>query len=246
VITKPTSGARPLLRGVTGEPFQPVRLYYAVTDKPAVTKALARLRCIEEDKTSRCWVWLYDEEAARLTFGIPRERLSPEVHPIVIGRFRFPDAKQVVLEVRSIERAIEAAKFFAPRFRSNAVLSRARIINRWFDLNEVDGGVQRLDQLLDANVTRVEPKDDQDTLMQALAAARAEGEQKRVFDAAVAEARRRDVPLVEDFPLAPEEETADFRVLTMTLRLRARRAYEHWQGNTEVTLGDVIYKLVGA
>jgi hypothetical protein len=126
------------------------------------------------------------------------------------------------------------------------VLSRARIINRWFELNEVDVGVQRLDQLLDANVTRVDPKDEQEALTRALSVARTEGEWKRVFDAFVVEARRRDVPLVEDFPLAPEDESPDFRDLSMTLRLRAMRAHEHWNGNTKVTLGDVIYKLAGA
>jgi hypothetical protein len=246
VITNLTSGSRPLLRGVTGEPFQPVRLYYAVTNKLAVTKVLGGLRCVHEDKKAKCFVWLYDDEATSLTFAIPRSRLAPEVHPIVIGRFRFPDANKLVLEVRSVERAIEAAKFFGPRFGSNVVLSRIRIINRWFELNEVDVGVQRLDQLLDANVTRIDPKDDQEALARALSVARTGEEQKRVFDAFVVEARRRDVPLVEDFPLGPEEETPEFRDLTMTLRLRAMRAHEHWNGNIKVTLGDVIYKLAGA
>lgn len=54
---------------------------------------------------------------------------------------------------------------------------------------------------------------------------------------------RRDAPLVEDFPLAPEEETPDFKHLAMTLQLRSLRAYEHWNGNTKVILQDIIYQL---
>lgn len=59
-----------------------------------------------------------------------------------------------------------------------------------------------------------------------------------------AERRKRDVPLVEDFPLWPEEETADFRDLTMMLQLRTLRAYEHWNGQTHLTLADVIHIVV--
>lgn len=245
MIEKPTSGPRPLLHTVTGEPFVPVRLYWTLKSKPAVTKVLGALRCIDEDKRAKCFVWLYDDEATSLTFGMPRERLSPEVHPIVIGRLRFPDVKQLVLAVRSVERAIEAAKFFAPRFGSNAVLSRLRIINRWFELREAGVGLERLDGLLDADVTRVEPEDDGAALARAISVARTEGERQQVLAAFVAEARRRDVPLVEDLPLAPEEETPDFRDLTRTLRLRALRSRERWSGDTKVTLGDVIYKLAG-
>jgi hypothetical protein len=246
VTSKPTSGTRPLLHTVTGEPFVPVRLYWSVKSKPAITKALASLCCIDEDKKAKCWVWLYDDEATSLTFGIPRARLSPEVHPIVIGRFRLPDAKQLVLEVRSVERAIEAAKFFAPRFGSNAVLSRARIINRWFELSEAGIGLERLDKLLDANVVRIDPRDAEEAFERAMAGTVTEAEKRRAFEAYVLEQRKRDVPLVEDFPLAPEEETPDFRDLTMTLQFRGLRAEEHWKGNTSVTLGDVIYRLAGA
>lgn len=55
---------------------------------------------------------------------------------------------------------------------------------------------------------------------------------------------KEDVPLVEDFPLAPEEETPDFRHLTFTLQLRLIRAMEHWRGNTDLTLTGLIVRAV--
>jgi hypothetical protein len=55
---------------------------------------------------------------------------------------------------------------------------------------------------------------------------------------------REDVPMVEDFPLAPEEETPGFRDLTITLRLRGIRALEHWNGNTHLTLAAIIVRMV--
>ena len=43
---------------VTGEIFQPVRLYYTVVNRQEVEKRLARLRCIEEDTSQKRLVWL--------------------------------------------------------------------------------------------------------------------------------------------------------------------------------------------
>lgn len=53
-----------------------------------------------------------------------------------------------------------------------------------------------------------------------------------------------DVPLVEDFPLAPEEETAEFLDLSNALQFRFVRAFEHWRGNTHLTLSQIIVRTV--
>jgi hypothetical protein len=55
---------------------------------------------------------------------------------------------------------------------------------------------------------------------------------------------KEDVSLIEDFPLAPEEETPDFRHLMITLELRLIRAMEHWRGNTDLTLTALIMRAV--
>ncbi|MBI4700542.1 MAG: hypothetical protein HY744_05145 [Deltaproteobacteria bacterium] len=56
--------SRVLLATVAGEAFQPVRLYYSIANRAAVTRAFARLRCMDEDRAARCWVWLYEQDAA--------------------------------------------------------------------------------------------------------------------------------------------------------------------------------------
>lgn len=55
---------------------------------------------------------------------------------------------------------------------------------------------------------------------------------------------RVDVPMVEDFPLAPEEETPDFDHLATALQFRFVRAFEHWRGNTHLTLTAIIVRTV--
>lgn len=236
---------RVLLTTVTGEPFQPVRLCYTIPSKPFVTRILSQLCCMDEDREGGRWVWLYTAEAEPLTFGRPYAELPAEVHPIVIGALRFPKKGSMTLEVRSFERAIAAAKFFAPRFGARVVARRARVINRWFEAKEMVGGPEQLDRHLDQNVTMIDPRVAEEKMEQYLAGAKSQEDKRRALERYYEDKRRerRDVPLVEDLPLAPEEETPDFMHLAMTLRLRGLRAYEHWNGNAKLILQDIIYRL---
>jgi hypothetical protein len=239
------SRKRALLTTVTGEPLQPIRLYFSVAEKAAVVRTLLGLRCIDEDRGGRRLGWLYQHEAASLSFGARGHAdLPPEVHPVVIGELRFPERDRMVLSVRSADRAIEGAKFFKPILGASVSLVRARVVNRWFEASEGLAGPEPLDKFLDANVTRVDPKDAEEAFERAMAGTRTPEEKQRALATMAAERRRRDVPLVEDFPLCPEEETPDLRDLKMTLQLRSMRAYEHWRGNTHLTLADVICGLV--
>ena len=82
---------RRLLATMTNDPFQPVRLYYAIPDERFVIERLRKLDCMAEVRSKRCWQWLYHAEAEALRFpgggyeDVPRER-----RPIVLGRIRFP------------------------------------------------------------------------------------------------------------------------------------------------------------
>jgi hypothetical protein len=225
-----------LLCTVTGEPFQPARLYYSLPSKLAATRAFRELRCMEEDRSTDRWVWLYAAEAAGVTFGLPYEKIPVEAHPIIIGSFRFPKSGGLVLAVHSFERALAAACFFGPRFGPRVVLRRARVLNRWFGTEAAQVSPAALDGHLDRNVCFVGPGAER-----ARRQAAAQGTQVSAADAYV----HGDLPEVEDFPLAPQEETAEFFHLGMTLKLRSLRAHEHWQGNTHITLRDIIYRLFG-
>jgi len=240
--TKPTN-ERVLLTTMTGEPFQPVRLYWSIPARAVATRVFTGLRCVVEEPDARAWLWLYQDEATAITFAKPYSEIGGEMHPIHIGRFRMPDKNRLVMELRSFDRAIEAAKLFAPLLGPKSVLRRARVINRWFEGHEAAAGPEVLDRLLDQNVVVKDPRKAEEDFEQAMAGARTEAEKMAAFDRYSQGRRRQDVPLIEDFPLAPEEETPEFRDLTMTLRLRQCRAAEHWKGNP-ITLADYIHRMV--
>jgi hypothetical protein len=75
---------------MTNEPWQPVRLYYSIPDRPFVTERLKGLKCMVEVPPERCWQWLYHAEAASLPIAAGYDSVPVERRPIVLGRIRFP------------------------------------------------------------------------------------------------------------------------------------------------------------
>jgi hypothetical protein len=241
----PPGRGRTLLALLTKEPFQPIRLYFAVPGREEVLAKLINLRCIDTDPAEEgCWPWLFDAESEALPIGAGYGAVPPARRPLVLGRIRFPRDSLMTLDTNSTDRAVEGARFFARQMGAGSTLIRVRVVNRLFSGEDGEqGGIQGLMTMLDQNVTVIDPREAEarmrqdfqgvygpEAFSQAL-----EAQQRKIM-----ETGGDDVPLVEDFPLAPEEETPDFAHLRMTLTLRAIRAMEHWRGNTEVTLPRLI------
>jgi len=234
---------RCLLATMTNEPFQPVRLYYTVPDKSFVIRTLKKLECMVEAPHERCWQWLFHAEAATLRFAAGGyDDVPEEKRPIVLGRIRFPKQCGMTIEINSIERAIAGARFFASRLGAEIVAMRCRVVNRCFAADE--GQPHELSATLDQDVTVIDPREAEATLRRELECIRPGLDAERIA-AEFLERRiksKEDVPMVEDFPLAPEEETPDFQHLANTLQLRFVRAIEHWRGNTHLTLTAIIVR----
>lgn len=235
---------RTLIATMTNEPFQPVRLYYAIPGRAPVTARLRELECVAEAPAERCWQWLFHGEAAPLRFGAGYDDVPVERRPIILGRIRFPRSGGMTLQTNSIQRAIEAARFFGPRLGPEVVAMRCRIVNRCFAAEE--GQPDDLMKTLDQDVTVVDPRVAEVALERDFEGVRTMEDAERV---AAKRLKRRlkskeDVPLVEDYPLAPEEETPEFRDLATGLQFRAIRALEHWNGNTHLTLTAIIVRTV--
>jgi hypothetical protein len=226
---------KPLLATATGEPFQPVRLYYAVPDAAAVLARLAGLGCMDEVPSRGDWEWLFQEEAATLRLPGTCADIPRAMRPLVIGRIRFPRPASMTLQVNSIPRAIEGARFFGARLGELAVAFRVRVVNRNFAAGE--GEPRDLAGMLDRDVVVIDPREGELVIQRMLQAL---GPEKARQQFAQGRFPGEDVPLVEDFPLHPEEESPDFRQLATLLSFRAVRAMEHWQGRTDLTLGAVI------
>src|SRR5690606_9068193 len=239
--TRRTSNERPLLVTMTKEPFQPVRLYYRIPSRPVVVAKFRGLHCMAEDPAERCWQWLFHGETKSIRFAaagyddVPKER-----QPIILGRIRFPKSGGMTLQTNSIERAVQAARFFAPHLGPRVVATRCRVVNRCFAADE--GAPDELMKILDRNVTVIDPRDAEAEMEEDFKGVRSMRDAERAAAKRIEKKLKsgKDVPLVEDFPLAPEEETQDFQHLATGLQFRFVRAVEHWRGNTHLTLTALI------
>lgn len=122
---------------VTGEVVQPIRLYYQIVDKKRLIDRFKQLRCMDLDRTNNRWVWLYSHESKILKFKKSYQSIPKEMHPIVIGSFFLRNRDELLLDLRSFERAIEAIPFFDKYIgRAVARITYAAVVNRLFDAKE--------------------------------------------------------------------------------------------------------------
>ena len=240
---------RTLLLTTTGEPYQPVRLRWKVPGRAYCLQRLMALRCVGEDlATKALTVWLTAETLGlsfASTAGLPSRPAQPlpTGHLVILGTFRFPDASSLLLEVRSVPRAIELARLLRPILGAAAKLTRVRVVNRWFDASEGADALPELDRCLDRDVTVVRWEDTAAELDAFLAKGKTP-EERRALHEAWSQARRHlDVPLVEDYQCHPEEETEAMQDLATGLQFRLLRAGRVW-GGERVTLRQVIEESV--
>ena len=230
-----------LLMTMTGEIHQPVRLYYEVYDKAKVVQALSKLRCVECNRDEERWVWLFQSEAKKLKFTTPYGKIPKHRRPIIIGSFRFPQDDVMWLDVRSHERATKAIVFFDRRIpRSAAQVTHAAIVNRLFGVTTAT--LPPLDTLFDEATSIA--KDPEEILQEAAPLGAIPDVRERIDKAfALMDKKSREpLPDVEKFPVHFYEE--GIQSFETALRLRQIVAFEHWQGNTEFTFGDVMQKII--
>ncbi len=124
---------QPILATLTGEYYQPVRLHYKVLDQSGLQRAFKRLRCLDYDRTQKRWVWLYDHEAKGLRFKQSYADLPKHARPIVLGSIFLRADDQLLLDLRSCERATLAIPFFDKHIpRGVAMVTEAEVVIKLF------------------------------------------------------------------------------------------------------------------
>ena len=224
-----TSAERLLQASVTGGIVQPVRLYYRVTDEQGLLDALGRLRCIDHDLSGGRWVWLYDDEARKLDIENGYSSIPRRARPVVIGSFYRKAADAFVLDVRTIERAGQAIPFFDKHVpRSVARITHAAIVNRLFEAKEMLS--PNFDNLF-RNPTEIDPE----AAIQDLTSGAS-------LLLSVQERSSRPLPDVEKFPAHFYEDGIE--QIRTTLMIRQMIAMEHWRGNTDYSLKNVLEQMI--
>jgi hypothetical protein len=163
-ILKGTPEKEPAAKSVasttTGELMQPLRFHYELFDKKALLKVFNKLGCINFDPPRQRWVWMYAREAQTLKFKYSREDHPKERRDVVLGSFYIRAAGEyakseleLLLDLRSFERAVYAAEFFDQRIpRAVAKLSYVDVSNRLLSIEEAS--MPDFDRLFDTEELR--------------------------------------------------------------------------------------------
>lgn len=230
-----------LLMTMTGEIHQPVRLYYELYDKAKVLQVFKTLRCVQFDLDKQGWVWLFQSEAKKLKFATPYGKIPKHRRPIIIGSFHFPQDDVMWLDVRSYERATKAIVFFDRRLpRSAAQVTHAAIVNRLFGVTTAT--LPPLDTLFDeAKIIEKNPEDILQAAEQFGTIPDVRERLDKVFTF-MDQKSREPLPDVEKFPVHFYED--GIKSFETALKMRQLVSFEHWQGNTAFTFGDMIKKII--
>jgi hypothetical protein len=231
-----------VLGTITGERFQPVRLHYRVSDHAGLLRALKKLRCVDEDPPRQRRVWLYDHEARKLQFERSYAQIPKHLHPIVIGSLFLRRNDEMLLDLRSCERALLAVPFFDKHLpRKVARVTEAEVVNKLFEAT----GNESLspDSLFDRQVSP--PCDPEAALKRILELAEQvqdPQERLRIAQEEVEARAKQPLPEIERVPLHYYEE--GLGGFTLTLRTRQIVALKHWLGDTAYSMFDAIRSML--
>jgi hypothetical protein len=227
---EPTMPDRILLVTTTGEPFQPARLHFTVRDRRALETCLRELECVDFDEGRNRWVWLFDAEARSLKFKHSWEDVSNK-GPVVLGSLYVHGTGAAELYVRSIARALMAMTFFDEYVpRAVMEITDMDVASRLFSADERDLTPETLFAASDIDLQKQ---------VEGLKALLADPEQMWAeFSRHVSRVARKKLPELERLPTYFYED--GIKLLTQVLRLRQHLAMEHWMGNHDLTMYDLI------
>ena len=230
----------------TGEFYQPVRIYYQVLKPKTVQAALNKLKCIEREGDR--WNWLFEAEAKKLRFNRSYGSLSPDDKPLILGYFTWRSESELLLDLRSQNRALQALDFFDKRInRYAATPTRMRIVNRIFSVDEMPNRAihPSLDPFFD--------RDDVPCLAHETERRLAEINAQYADDPDAKEAATHDFfdeqfnqkhPEIEELLIHADK--LDRLSLPMVLQMRQVEAFEHWRGNFTFRASDLVQQWVAS
>lgn len=226
--------APPWLTLVTGEPYQPARVYYQLAgDVSRLTDRFGQLDCIVPGNRKGQWLWQFEAEAARLRFERIYRQLTPEERPVTLGQFEIADhgaEPNVTLTVLSFDRLLQAIPFL-DRHISREIMQaqKMHLVNRFFSPSEVEQPLRykHVDKCLEGPHVKASRADEVLAKVEELATLGSDATERMLeitnFLEAVGQEPR---PEVEELPVNFYED--GIISLEMVLNTRRKEAMEGW------------------
>ncbi|MEM8637737.1 MAG: hypothetical protein AAGG51_02810 [Cyanobacteria bacterium P01_G01_bin.54] len=243
-----TNNRKKMMVNYTGEPVQPARLYYHITNKKTVLGVFKKLRCVSYIPWLEAWQWLYENEAKKIHFDRSYNKVPKDQRPIALGQFRIR-GEDLMLDLRSFDRALAAIEFFDKRInRRAAQVYKLRVVNRLLDASQPEAREQAetpYDRFFDERDAEVSLSK-ADKIESDLDEIREQHADEVEREAAMSDyfeiLEQKPTPELEEIPVHFYEE--GLSGLSLALKTRTIEAQQHWQGNTRFSRFDFMREMV--
>jgi len=232
-----------LVKTLTNELFQPMRLYYTVHNKNQLETCFRNLKCLKYHEDLKDWVVEYADEAANLGLSVKPKQVPKEAQPLIIATIYIENETTMLLDIRSIERASKLIEFVDKYVPKNiAEITHAAIYNQVITVSgdKTQEGLNDIDYddiFNQKNIFVVDPEkvirdaeeiagkyQNKDERLQAMI-------QKTQDDA------KKSLPKVEKFPVHFYEE--GIGQFSMTCQMRQVIAMKHYYGDVNYSFYDL-------
>jgi hypothetical protein len=237
---------RQLVVTKTGEPYQPIRVYFQVSNYKTLLRAFDKLNCVAWEDLPQRWIWLYEQETRKLRFDISYKDIAKVDRPLILAEMTFPSQSEMYFDARSVDRALYGIEFFSKRINWRvAKATRLRIVNHFFSVEQVKQ--QPLHEYYGDFFDRADVKIPDPVALTAkldeIEATHADSDERiAAIDAYFAEEAKQPLAEVEEI----EIDFQDFGMMpiTMALKMRQIEAFERWHGNTSINQLEIMQRFM--
>lgn len=190
-------------------------------------------------------MWLYDEEAKNLKFTKSYREIPKEYRPIILGYLTVKSEVELLVDVRSFKRAIEAILFFDKKInRRLAKVEKIRVVNKLFTVKETEAGMSKHHSQYFEHTEVIEVAKKREEIEKKVEEWKELDQQERqeALFSLLETQRSEKLPLVEELETNFYEDGIEG--LEMALRMREVEAIEHWKGNKNFNQFDFIQRML--
>jgi len=236
-----------LIKTLTNELFQPMRLYYVIHHKDQLEDRFRDLKCLKYNNELNDWVVEYADEAANIGLSIAPHHVPKEAQPLVIATIYIENERTMLIDVRSIERASKLIEFINKYVPKNvAEITHAAIYNQLItaprDKTKESVGDVDYDEIF--NPKDIFVIDSEETIRDTKLIAEKHQNQDERIEAVMNKTRedsKKPLPKVEKFPVYFYEE--GIVQFSMMCQLRQVIAMKHFEGDTSYSFYNLTHEL---
>lgn len=235
-----------LVKTLTEEFFQPIRLYYTIYDTDQLRAHLQKLRCINYDSELNDWTLRYEAEAADIGLKIPPSKVPAKAQPLIIATIYIENG-EMLIDCRSIERAARIIEFMDKYIPRHAVkITHAAIYNKLITAPgshpELVNDVDYDDIFNEQRIVTIDPEKRVSDMKSMAAQYKNKHRAMKVIIQETQESSKKPLPEVEKMPVYYYEE--GISLFEMTCRFRQMIAMQHYLGEDDYSFYDLIQELL--